>query len=335
MKNQIIIFLLLFLVVHLTAQESRTNSYSDFIFEINKLEQDEQYSEAKKRVVSNMEIYAEQRFEMIKELEYLNNKLECYEENLTLWKEAHSEGYFFLLNARMPKYEPYLQFPLFDSLVTKDAELREEALAKSNTIYEINEPDNYQSHHEYPLIFIFHGGGRNLEKAKDSWRLPREILSDYLVVYLQSYLHYDSGTFGWRSGDTKAHNDVKRILSEIMQNYRVDTSRIFLFGISAGGTMAFDVALAKTIPVTGLLTFCPGMPRDLKESDLNGCDVRIYMLGGEGDFYLDKQNELAKMFTEADIKYKQVIVAGMGHDFPSDLEARLIEGLSFISEKHE
>jgi hypothetical protein len=45
----------------------------------------------------------------------------------------------------------------------------------------------------YPVIFIFHGGGKSVQSVKDHWQGP--VMNKHLIkVYLQSYRHFDNGS---------------------------------------------------------------------------------------------------------------------------------------------
>ncbi|MBN2415544.1 alpha/beta fold hydrolase [bacterium] len=306
-------------------------TYDEFEIAVNSLESEERYEEAIGLTHRTRKQLPEHEFTFIKELEYLNGKTGRYKENLDLWKEGHERGYFFLLNTRLPRFEPYLQFPQFDSLAATDARLRAEALKTSKTIYSTRLPDDYHEDSCYPLLILLHGGGSSLEKAQERWRLLNVMKAGYIVVFLQSYLHYDSESFGWRSGDTRAREDVSRIYRDLVSELAVDTSRIILGGTSAGGTMAFDLAFRKIIPVEGVIGFCPGRPAGLEMRDLSGSRVRVYMLGGETDFYLDRQKELAALFDDAGIPYIHTVVPGMGHEFPDHYQRFMSAALEYIS----
>jgi len=333
--NKILFILFFYCGVNLTigiCQNYEILTYDDFERTVNNLEQEEKYIESIELTKNVLQLFPDKRFELIKELEFLNKKTERYQDNLVLWKEGHSNGFFFLLNKQMKQYEPYLSFVEFDSLVINDIKLRSQALEKSKSIYEVFLPNNYSTNTQYPLLLILHGGGSNIDKAKQRWKIDDKIESQFIVVFLQSYRHYDSKTFGWRSLDSRAHQELKGIYNEVVENYLVDKSRILIGGTSAGGTMAIELALNQIIPATGVIGFCPGKPQELIINNDRKKDIKIFMLGGELDYYLQKQKELAEIFTNEQINFKHIIVTGMEHEFPSDYEMVIKDALLYINQ---
>ncbi len=325
------IFIGLLNFIHAPSADSTRDTFHEFLREVNHLEEQKNYTAAIELSRSVWPLFPDNRFELIKELEFLYEKTGQYENNLSLWEEGHAGGYFFLLNRRMKKYEPYLHFSVFDNLVSRDSLLRETALKESKSIYQIANPESIPSSGRLPLLIILHGGGSSLEKAMQRWRLFPVLKSKLLVVFIQSYLHYDSQSFGWRSGDDRIHREIRAIFSEIAGKFPVDTSRVLLGGTSAGGTMALDLAFRNIIPVSGIIAFCPGRPREFNPDSISNKKIQIFMLGGENDYYLPRQKELAQLFRQAGIQYIHQIVPGMGHEFPSSYVQVLTEALNWFN----
>jgi dienelactone hydrolase len=312
-------------------QEYKITDFRDYEMQVNMLEKAGNYDDAKILTGMVRDRFPEREFDLIKELVYLNFKTERYEENLILWAEGHKKGYFFLLNTRMKRYEPYSDNEVFPSLVEKDEQLRKASWEKSTTVYEIVLPDSLITDKEYPLIIILHGGGSNLKKTRARWKIFAELKSAYMVAFLQSYRHMDYNTFGWTSGDKKAHSGIKTCYDEIVNKYPVDTTRIILAGMSAGGTMAFDILFNNILPVNGVVAFCPGNPwiSDSAIKLLN--KPGVYMIGGASDYYLPVQKGLVALLQGLQIRISYEIIPGMGHEFPNDYESQMKKALSFLT----
>ena len=275
----------------------------------------------------------EQWFSLSKELLFLNEKMMNYKENISIFKEGHQMGYFYFLHPAIPRYKPYLDFPEFDSLVKVDRQLYEKALEHSSTRYQLHLPTGFNAEKSYPLFLIFHGGNSNFRRVGKHWN--DELLDDqFIKVYLQSYRHFDSESFTWRSGDPRADRDIREIYKEIRLCYPVDSSRVLVSGMSAGATYAIGMALRGVIPVSGLIAFCPGLPGEMVSNELSGPvpqGIRMYLLGGEDDFYRESQQKLTAMLEEMGLAYRYRLVEGMAHQYPIN-EARYIrEGLDFIA----
>jgi predicted esterase len=266
----------------------------------------------------------------MKEMIYLNEKTGQHQKNLEIWEKGHQKGYFFLLSPRIPKYEPYLEYAKFDELVSRDEFLRSDAFKESQTIYEVVLPEKYDATRKYPLLIIFHGGGSNLNRSRNSWEIVPPLNADFITIYLQSYRCMDSNTYGWLSADERAHQELKGCFDELIKQYPVDLSSIYLSGISAGATMALDVAFSGTLPVRGVIAFCPGMPRNMTIESIVTTQPKVYMLAGENDFYRPKQQELIDLFQKTGIDYTYNIIPGMGHEFPGDYEHILQESLKYV-----
>jgi len=332
MKNiSLIIFTILLLISVGSGQEFLITEFLDYKVAVNKLEEEQQFEAAIKLTNDVWQHFPEKEFDLMKELIYLNSKTGRYNKNLELWKNGHQKGYFFLLNTRIKKYEPYLKYSQFKLLVKKDEELRLASFEKTKTIYEVLLPGPYDQDKKYPVTFILHGGGSNLQMARHRWHIIPELKSEYIIVYLQSYRSMDWNTYGWTSGDERAHRDVRKIFTEICRRYVVDTTRVLLGGMSAGGTMAFDLGLNGHLPLQGIIAFCPGKPWKMNTNKSFVNDLKVFMVGGEKDYYLPKQKELTQIFDECGINYSYQIIPGMGHTFPDDYEKLLREALLFLN----
>ncbi|MEJ2635870.1 MAG: hypothetical protein P8184_11335 [Calditrichia bacterium] len=101
------------------------------------------------------------------------------------------------------------------------------------------------------------------------------------------------------------------------------------WSISCGAT-AVHIAVSRVIPVSGLILFCPGIPLNLRAEKMSGSPFRVYMLGGEADYYLPKQKQLAAIFMQTGVPFIHRIIPGMEHGFPEDYEQALREAIKFV-----
>ena len=320
----------------LSVQEMKIDTYDDLQKADAKLKDNKQYSEALNLIENEKEKFPDKEFELSAELADLCLKTEQYEKCYKVWENGHQKGFFFLIDPRFEQYKPIAENERFKNYAAADKALREKALEKSKTKYELFLPDDYDENRKYPLFFILHGGGRNIESAKNDWKRTAPLNTDYIMVYLQSYLHYDHSTFGWRSSDERAFNDVKNILDEIKAEYKVDTSKIIIGGVSAGGVAAIDLAIHEIIPVKGVIGFCPGRPKAFdadKAEILKKNGVKFFFVSGENDFYLERQKQMAAVFDKIKIAYQLKIIPGMGHSFPDEYPAHLKIALHFLLSK--
>jgi len=295
----------------LAVQDVKIDSYNDLQNAIEKLADSKQYLEAISLIENEKDKFPGREFDLLAELSSLYLKTEQFEKCYKVWADGHRKGYFFLLDPRFDQFKSIAVNEQFKLYAAADKALREKALGKSKTIYELFLPEGYDKNRKYPLFIILHGGGRNIESAKKDWEIVPPLNSDYIVVYLQSYLHYDYASFGWRSSDKRAFKDIKTIFDKIKAEYKVDTTKIIVGGVSAGGVAAIDLAIHEIIPVKGVIGFCPGKPKafDADRAEIlkkNG--VRFFIVSGEKDFYLERQKQMTAVFDKTKIPYQFKII---------------------------
>ena len=156
---------------------------------------------------------------------------------------------------------------------------------------------------------------------------------DFIIMYVQSYLHYNFNRFSWRSGDEKTHKEIKMLFDETISEYNIDTSKIIIGGFSAGGLMAIDLVASNIIPVKGFLGGCPGDPGSLdldaakRMKDLN---QKGFIFAGETDSFRERQDKMMKLFDEAEFSYEFHEIKGLGHSIPDDFSNWIDQGLEYL-----
>ncbi len=331
MKNYLFFLFLLAAHFQCQSQQYRLN-WQQFEDSINKLEQDSMYSLALQFLETNRKNLKDDWFKLSKEEIYINEKLGNYEANLAIFREAHNKGFFYLIHPNLPKYEEYTDLVGFSEISEKDLELRDSANSKSEMLFDIVYPQNYDKHKEYPVILILHGGGSNLGKVKKHWH-SKQLDQQFIKIYLQNYLHYDSKNFGWRSGDEKAFNLLKSNFNEFQKNNQIQEDKIYVAGMSAGGTFAIDIAVRQIIPITGFITFCPGIPQIIGPEhfkEISKPNIAGFMLGGEDDYYLERQRQMMNVFNEIGIPCIHEIIEDMGHEYPENESVWIDKALKIL-----
>lgn len=311
--------ILLFLLFNIVGVAQKV-SYDSLILKVNELESIKAYVQARSLLLQNLPDYGEKWFELSKELIYLNEQTNQTEKNLSVFEEAHQKGNFYTIHPMMKEYKAYLDFSWFDRISKADLQLRAEANEKSTTKFEIQLPENYQQHKNYPLVLIFHGGGKSMDDAKQHWNGPF-VNQNFIKVYLQSYRHFDSKSYGWGNQDERLDKEIKVITSEIITKYKVDSLMLFACGISAGAGAAIDLSLRNIIPVKGILAICPTIPKMLNENQFDlvlNKSVKVDIVSGEHDHFLEQQKQMTRIFDQLNITYKHFIVEGIGHQYPED-----------------
>ena len=296
------------------------------------LEKQGRYGEAIEILESINGNFPAYQYDLDRELVYLYKETGQFEKCLNIWKNGHRQGRYYFINLRSPRYENFVDLKGIKEIELRDKELREQDNQNSQTIYEIQLPDNYSTDKKYPLLIVLHGGGSSIERARTNWQSSM-LSRDYIVAYIQSYLHFELDTYGWPVGDSRIDNDLQNIYIKICDKYPIDQSQIIAGGISNGGSCAVYLALNNILPISGFIGVCPGQPRDFSDEKAQSAaerGLRGYILGGENDNLLERQQNMVESFKKAGLEHEFVIIEGMGHEYPADFSERLNTALNYL-----
>lgn len=248
-------------------------------------------------------------------------------EAVAIWKAGMGKGYnYHLVN---PVYNQFYENDNDFMELRRKEETRNEA---SHIIHEVILPADYSAAKEYPVLFIFHGNNRNIATAKESW-VSKIMKEEYISVFLQSYIYSNNTNYVWRLADARTEKEFKDIYDQIMSRYTVDTSKIIVAGMSAGGSQALDFAFNQFVPVSGLVLNCPVVPGNISEEQIEqfvALNRRIGIITGENDYALEAQKSLVVKINEAGGKGKITINNDAGHEFVKDFSSLLDEYLGWI-----
>ena len=313
--------------------EPQFENYDQLQDAVNEMEKNEKYQQAIELMQDKFDKFPDYEYEIIKELTYLYTKTEEFDNCRELWQRGHEKNMFFGLFKGMPYFKPFENKAWFDTLSENDMKLRATALEKSKTFYEVITPQNYDSSKIYPLMIVLHGGGSTIERAKKNW-VSAKLESECIVAFFQSYLHYGMKEFGWKKKDTKAAEEVKAGFDEIITAYPVDESKIYIGGVSAGGSASMDFIAMGIIPAAGYLGVCPVLSGDRYEpselEQIKATKASCYIVSGQNDFSLDGQTAFIKLIRRMKIKNEFIIIPGLGHDYPENFSDFIDKALAFF-----
>ncbi|MBN2520009.1 MAG: hypothetical protein JXB17_05870, partial [Bacteroidales bacterium] len=139
--------------------------------------------------------------------------------------------------------------------------------------YMVYLPSNYNSSKKYPVIFCFDPHARG-NKPVDSLKYIAEEL-DYIII----------GSNIVRNGLKDVNRAIEILFNEALNNYSIDSKRIYTFGFSGGGRVATSVALQNNM-INGAISCGAGFPNiDYKQISHN---LNFYGIIGNKDFnYLE------------------------------------------------
>jgi predicted esterase len=296
----------------------------------------EKYDEGIELIYKHRDDFPDYGYELSNSLTIFYRATEQYEKCMDVWEEGHKKGFFYGIFP-VRRYDPFKEYKRFESIMNEDTRLREIANQNTKTIYEVLAPKELEPGKQYPLLIVLHGGGSSIARAKEHWQ-SEMLEKDYIVTFLQSYFQFSTNTWAWRESDPRTHEDIQKIYRDMISKYPVDTSKVVIGGISAGGSAAVDISMNEIIPAAGLIGVCPGMPEEFN-SEMAGTlqkkGFRAFVIGGEKDFYLEHQNKMALIFEEVNLPHKQIVIEGMGHQYPDKFSEWIDSALKYILHPEE
>lgn len=318
-------------LLHAENQATEEERYQKIEDSLDVLYDLEKYDEAIELIHEVCGELPEYDYELSNSLTIFYRATKQYEKCIEVWEKGHKKGYFYgILPSR--RYDPFKGYKRFADIMKEDTRLRELATENSKSIVEVFTPREMMPDKQYPLLIVLHGGGSSNERAKEQWKSDM-LDKDYIVGFIQSYFCMSLNTYGWRLSDPRTHEDIRTIYKDLIAKYPVDLSHVVIGGISAGGSAAIDISMNEIIPTAGFIGVCPGMPEEFdseKAEALQKKGFRAYIIGGEKDFYLERQNQMAEIFKEANLPYKQEVIEGMGHQYPDNFSSWIDSALQFI-----
>ena len=194
--------------------------------------------------------------------------------------------------------------------------------------YHVVIPENYDQTKEYPLFIVLHGGNGNMREMQKKWNSSK-LEKDYITIYMEASTRDSPGDhWGWRDIPAERQN-ISNYYQAVMEQYQVDTSRVYAGGLFLGAKMSVDLVMTQTIPVKGIISICHGggLTSTCNFENLEDARKRkahIIVIDGEKDYtYRGQSEDLQAILEESGIRYKYVRNPGMGHTIPNDFDVQL------------
>jgi len=201
------------------------------------------------------------------------------------------------------------------------ADRTREAIDGTRYPYVILVPESYDPARSYPVEFMLHGGvSRPFPEEPGSWwRRGFDSLrsEDKSTVVPAAW----NGAFWWFPNQA---DNLRAILREVKRTYNVDDNRVFLTGISDGGTGAYFFAFKQPTEWAAFMPYIghPGVLRNpagqfsyqLYFENLMG--KPLYMVNGEQDPLYPSSSLLpfVNVLQEAGINHVFKSIEGGGHN---------------------
>ena len=289
-----------------------------------------QLSQAIMLLEQALKMFPNFKYTIISELTKLYTATKQLDKCLEAWETGHKSGLFFGLEPGTPPFKPFAGNGRFAEAAAEDKRLRDQANEDSAVTFEVVTPTAYDSSGKYPLCMVFHGGNSSIKNIKPQWTSPK-LTRGYIVVFVQSYFHLSSETYGWKTLDPKARNEIAGVFERVSADYAVHRDQVVMGGISAGAMTAVDLTINGIVPARGFIGLCPVTPQEfdverVKQAAQRG--VSGVFVSGDNDFALPKAKDMAAVMEEGNLPLEFTVVPGLGHTYPNDLSQRLDEALT-------
>ena len=126
----------------------------------------------------------------------------------------------------------------------------------SEAKYSVFSPMYQPEGKKFPLLVVCHGGGANIFKAESYGFIEEAARRGYIVLFI-SWMTNPYNDEATAAGVTSDAYTFKKAYDEVIQNYPIDTTRVYVAGFSGGGnTTAYIGAtypdlVAAIMPSTG------------------------------------------------------------------------------------
>ena len=150
----------------------------------------------------------------------------------------------------------------------------------AHAAYSLYVPENYDPHKEWPLIICLHGGYGRGEDYIWAWLRPAKS-KGYLLLSPKSV----DVTWSVLQPPLDVES-VTRMFDEVCASYAVDASRVYLSGLSDGGTFTYMLGLSRPDMFTGIAPIAGDFHAMLDPMlrRKQGQDLPLYIVHGVHDF---------------------------------------------------
>lgn len=204
---------------------------------------------------------------------------------------------------------------------------------KSGFIWTVTPPKGAAAKKAAPLLVVLHGHGGNMREATQQWQSAAQKMGAILLAP-QGTNQIGEGKYEWGRNLDDVEENLLDAINKVMDEHKVDHSRVVLAGFSQGGLIAWTLGLRNPDTFRGLIPVC-GRCDAPSESDTDEealAKLRIYiMIGADDDEALLKSNRDAeKRFKKLGAKVKLKVFDGVGHAYPESAEEEELKALEFV-----
>lgn len=184
-----------------------------------------------------------------------------------------------------------------------------------------------------PLLVALHGNNSNARETARYWS-PAVALGWVIAIPQSSEIGSSPDAYTWNDR-ARAKGEIEAHIARAAELHRVDRRRVVLAGFSMGGLQAIALAVAHGTPACGVLPVAAWLPEIAEFTALAASGAArllpMHIVVGGQDPSLGGATQLAALLETHRVKVTLDVRAGMGHQYPADMDATLGRALSFLA----
>jgi predicted esterase len=229
--------------------------YWELLRKINKLYQDEKYTEVIEFLDSSNVNFPYGKAALFYSGICAAAKLELFDKAIQFLKQINDKGdwYTEFILTQSPSLKPLQNLPEFKLEVQRSIKHSTQALKENYDITILPE----DSAHPHPLMLALHADSGVIEEEIEFWKPITE--KGYILGMPRSTNVYWSGKDSayWPDHET-ASNQIRHYVKTLQENNSINIEKTIVGGLSSGAELAIWLALSQTIPVDKFIAVGPG-----------------------------------------------------------------------------
>jgi predicted esterase len=179
-----------------------------------------------------------------------------------------------------------------------------------------------------------HGGNGNNESYDQRWPEMSRILKAVIVVPPGIYRESEI-TNSWGSDMDQIEGPIIAEVHRVINAHHADPHQVYLTGFSQGGQASIELTLRHPDLFKGAIAmsgFTSDPPSDSALAVIRSHGIRIYAISGEMEdpTFHSQIVTIHKDCQKAGIPFELEIVPGMIHEFPLDMETKLLKAWNWL-----
>ncbi len=132
--------------------------------------------------------------------------------------------------------------------------------------YGLFKPEDYSASKSYPLIVYLHGSGDTLSRDNSWYQGAIQKENPCFVLSPKTEVRDQGWGNSWREEHTPAMQKTLALMDSLINEYSIDKSRLYIYGISMGGFGVFSVLSKNPEKFAGAYAICGGSSVDVAAS---------------------------------------------------------------------